>query len=87
MIWALVAALILLVLVMMSNFAMQKRMKQLEEEVTDLRSGQDVAQRVSYLMHKGRQVEAIQIYRKATGLGLAGSKNAVEVIAKNNPQL
>lgn len=87
MTWAFVVAVVLLVLVAASNVALSKRVKQLEAEVNDLRSGQDVSQRVSYLVHKGRQVEAIALYRKATGLGLAESKNAVEVIARNNPQL
>lgn len=87
MTWAFVVAVILLLLVALSNFALQKRVKQLEEEFTDLRSGQDVSQRVSYLVHKGREVEAIALYRKATGLGLAESKNAVGVIARNNPQI
>lgn len=87
MTWAFVIALILLVLVALSNFALQKRVRQLEQEVTDLRSGQDISQRVSYLVNNGREVEAIAVYRKATGLGLAESKSAVEVIARNNPQI
>ena len=60
MTWAFVIALILLVLVALSNFALQKRVRQLEQEVTDLRSGQDISQRVSYLVHNGREVEAIE---------------------------
>ena len=87
MTWAFVIALILLVLVALSNFALQKRVRQLEQEVTDLRSGQDISQRVSYLVNNGREVEAIAVYRQATGLGLVESKSAVEVIARNNPQI
>ena len=87
MTWAFVIALIRLVLVALSNFALQKRVRQLEQEVTDLRSGQDISQRVSYLVNNGREVEAIAVYRKATGLGLVESKSAVEVIARNNPQI
>lgn len=87
MLWALIIAVVLLVLVALSNLALQKQVKHLQDEVTDLRADQDVSERVSYLVHRGRAVEAIALYRKATGLGLAQSKNAVDVIARNNPQL
>lgn len=87
MLWVLVAVIVLLVLVALSNLAMQKQVKALQEEITHLRAGQDISERVSYLVHTGRMPEAIAMYRKATGLGLAESKSAVEIIAKNNPQL
>lgn len=87
MLWALVIVSVLLVLVAASNFALQKRLRQLSAEVSDLRSGQDVSERVSYLVHHGREMEAAALYRQATGLNLAESRAAVQVIAKNNPQL
>ena len=87
MVWALVIVSVLLVLVALSNWALQKRMKQLEAEIEHLRSGQDVATRVAYLMHAGRAPEAVTLYAKATGINLAESKRAVEVIANHNPQL
>lgn len=87
MLWALIIVVILLVLVGISNLALQKQVKHLQQEVLDLRAGQDVSERVSYLAHHGREVEAIAVYRKATGLGLAESRAAVQVIARHNPQL
>lgn len=87
MVWALVVAVVLLLLIGWSNLTLQKQVRHLQEEITDLRAGQDLSERVSYLVHKGREIEAIVMYRSATGLGLLESKNAVEVIAKNNPQL
>ena len=87
MVWALVVAVVLLLLIGWSNLTLQKQVRHLQEEITDLRAGQDLSERVSYLVHKGREIEAISMYRSATGLGLLESKNAVEVIAKNNPQL
>lgn len=38
---------------------------------------------VQRLLRQGRKIEAIRIYREATGLGLAESKAAVEAIAAN----
>lgn len=87
MVWALVVAVVLLLLIGWSNLTLQKQVRHLQKEITDLRAGQDLSERVSYLVHKGREIEAIAMYRSATGLGLLESKNAVEVIAKNNPQL
>lgn len=87
MLWALIIAVVLLVLVAASNLALQKQVRNLQAEITDLRAGQDISERVSYLAHHGREVEAVALYRKATGLTIAESRAAVEVIARNNPQL
>lgn len=87
MVWALVAAVVLLILIAASNLALQKRTRQLEAEIAHLRQGQDVSERVSYLVHQGQMPEAIAVYRKATGFGLAESKRAVEIIAKHNPEV
>lgn len=87
MVWALVIVSVLLVLVAASNWALQKRLRQLSDEVEHLRSGHDISQRVSYLVHNGRLPEAMQVYAKATGMNLREAKVAVEIIAKNNPQI
>ena len=87
MLWALIVVCVLLVLVALSNWALQKRLRQLTEEVEHLRSGQDVATRVAYLVHHNRTPEAMQIYAKATGMTLREAKVAVEIIAKNNPEI
>lgn len=87
MLVALIIVSVLLVLAVFFVLALQKQVAALTKEVEQLRSGQDISERISYLVHSGREVEAIAVYRRATGLGLAESRNAVAVIAKNNPQL
>ena len=87
MMWALIVVSVLLVLVVLSNIALTKRVKQLAAEVNHLRQGQDLATRVSYLVHHDRLSEAVAIYAKETGMNLKDSKHAVRVIAKHNPQL
>lgn len=66
MVWALVVAVVLLLLIGWSNLTLQKQVRHLQEEITDLRAGQDLSERVSYLVHKGREIEAIAMYRSAT---------------------
>lgn len=87
MLWALIAVSVLLVVVILGNIALTKRVKQLSDEVNYLRAGHDLATRVSYLMHAGRRGEAIALYAKESGMSVADSKHAVEVIAKHNPQI
>lgn len=87
MIWAFAVAVILLVLAGLSNVALQRRVKQLQDEVNHLRDGQDLAERVSYLVHAGRTREAVALHSRATGMNPNESRHAVAVIAKHNPQL
>lgn len=87
MLWALIAVSVLLVLVGLSNFVLQKRVRQLTAEVNHLRQDHDLATRVSYLVHNGRVAEATAIYAKETGMSVRDSKHAVTVIAKHNPQI
>jgi len=43
----------------------------------------DLQEQVRSLLLQGNKIEAIKIYREATGLGLKESKDAVELIESN----
>src|SRR5262245_5759425 len=45
----------------------------------------DIAEQIRTLLQQGRKIEAIKVYRQATGAGLAEAKSAVEGQERNVP--
>lgn len=45
----------------------------------------DIAQRIGALVAAGKNIEAIQLLREATGLGLADARNVIDAAARGAP--